>query len=411
MSMTLTKLSETSTKITLGWTPVPNCIGYVFYADGQRVSNTWDPNRSQVTFAKGPAKFKVQAVGVEDEGVYPSGPPPTGQYPASFFNGPLKERNVVPNDANGGIVILWTGIAGNNEQQQRDLITKRMADAGRKMDGIQFQGDQLTVGGQRAEDWISSQGMLPCMAWNTFTSPATVLSGGSNAAIDAIADRLKKPYRIMMRLMHEFDLGHVPYACTSIAAAPQWVNAWRYIVQRIHARGATNVGFWWCPTEQAGSPSRPVINACYPGDEYVDWVSSDLYNNVGGWSTPLHEGWAEFNELVDYGSLGGPPSMMNMYGGKKPFVVGETGSRFDPANVNRKGNWFRNIDTTKSPSLRGIAFFDVNTGSQEYNNWLVDADQSYANYQAHQMGGTSQNAYQGWKDFVNTARWKGGIRP
>lgn len=80
MSINLTKISETQSKITLGWTPVPGCIGYVFYADDKRVSNTWDPLRSSVTFSKGPAKFRVDAIGVEDTGVYPpvTTPPPTG---------------------------------------------------------------------------------------------------------------------------------------------------------------------------------------------------------------------------------------------------------------------------------------------------------------------------------------------
>ena len=88
--ITLTKISETSSKITLGWTPVPGCIGYVFYADDTRVSNTWDPNKSQVTFSKGPSKFRVDAVGVEDTGAYPSvTPPPTGilQFKPPGYNG------------------------------------------------------------------------------------------------------------------------------------------------------------------------------------------------------------------------------------------------------------------------------------------------------------------------------------
>jgi len=38
MSLTLTKLSETSTTITLGWTPPAGVGGYVLYANGQPVS-------------------------------------------------------------------------------------------------------------------------------------------------------------------------------------------------------------------------------------------------------------------------------------------------------------------------------------------------------------------------------------
>lgn len=76
--ITLRKISETTSKITLGWDPVPGCIGYVFYADDQRVSNTWDPNKSQVTFSKGPDEYKVVALGVEDQGAYPPAAPPPG---------------------------------------------------------------------------------------------------------------------------------------------------------------------------------------------------------------------------------------------------------------------------------------------------------------------------------------------
>lgn len=80
------KIGETQTRIILGWTPVPGCIGYVFYADGLRVSNTWDPMKSSITFSKGPKEFKVVAVGQEDSGVYP---PPVAPPPA---DGLLKAR-------------------------------------------------------------------------------------------------------------------------------------------------------------------------------------------------------------------------------------------------------------------------------------------------------------------------------
>src|SRR5262245_47851053 len=66
--LTLTKLSETATTITLGWTPPANVGGYVFYADGQAVSvaTASDKNgpRKSVKFSKtnpGPL-FQVAAV-------------------------------------------------------------------------------------------------------------------------------------------------------------------------------------------------------------------------------------------------------------------------------------------------------------------------------------------------------------
>lgn len=72
MALTLTKISETQNKITLGWTPVPGVIGYRFQSASQAPSwsHTWDPQKSQVTFSKA-AWYKVQALDDVHEGVYP----------------------------------------------------------------------------------------------------------------------------------------------------------------------------------------------------------------------------------------------------------------------------------------------------------------------------------------------------
>ena len=81
----LTKLSETTTTITLGWTPVPGCIGYRFSSEKQaKPSHTWNASQSSIKFAKGSGWYTVEALGVEDVGEYPSAspppppPPPTG---------------------------------------------------------------------------------------------------------------------------------------------------------------------------------------------------------------------------------------------------------------------------------------------------------------------------------------------
>lgn len=75
----LTKTSETTSKISFSWHPVPGAVGYVFFADDKRVSNTWDPSRGSVTFGKVPGgRYRVDAVGVEDSGSWPpvADPPP-----------------------------------------------------------------------------------------------------------------------------------------------------------------------------------------------------------------------------------------------------------------------------------------------------------------------------------------------
>lgn len=63
-SLPLKIVSQTTSKVTVGWTPAGN-RGYVFYTNGKRVSNTFDPTRSSVVFArKAGDVFKVEAINV-----------------------------------------------------------------------------------------------------------------------------------------------------------------------------------------------------------------------------------------------------------------------------------------------------------------------------------------------------------
>jgi hypothetical protein len=79
--LALTKIAETSSTITLGWTPVPGCLGYVLYVDGARKSNSWDPAKSTWKTSKG-SVYRVVSLGVAEEGIYPlvtpPPPPPSG---------------------------------------------------------------------------------------------------------------------------------------------------------------------------------------------------------------------------------------------------------------------------------------------------------------------------------------------
>lgn len=75
--MELRKISETASKITIGWDPVPGATaGYRGHQEG--VTKWTQTQSTQMVFAKD-AKVEVQALGVVDKGVYPpvAPPPPT----------------------------------------------------------------------------------------------------------------------------------------------------------------------------------------------------------------------------------------------------------------------------------------------------------------------------------------------
>jgi hypothetical protein len=179
----------------------------------------------------------------------------------------------------------------------------------------------------------------------------------------------------MLRLFHEHDLSHVPYH----GCGQPFIDAWRRVVGIFQQQGATNVGFWWTPTEGG---NRSCVSQSYPGDAYVDWAGSDTYNMcmVGDsscWATSAHSGWAEFSEIADYGSS----SQHDTWGPRKPFVIGETGTYYDPNSPARKGDWFRKIPAAARNMewLRGICFYDADVSAVEGSNHNFRVDHSTTN--------------------------------
>lgn len=85
-------ISQTNSRITLGWDARQNVVNYTFYANGQRVSNTYDGSRTTVTFMKVNCTvtpcYKVQALVSDGVGGYPTTtpPPPTPQCSDTFDN-------------------------------------------------------------------------------------------------------------------------------------------------------------------------------------------------------------------------------------------------------------------------------------------------------------------------------------
>lgn len=55
-------VAETSSTITLGWSPPAGAAGYRFVVDGRAVSRTFDPSRSSVRFGKGASSYRVEVL-------------------------------------------------------------------------------------------------------------------------------------------------------------------------------------------------------------------------------------------------------------------------------------------------------------------------------------------------------------
>ena len=125
---------------------------------------------------------------------------------------------------------------------------------------------------------------------NEALAPPAIAAGDHDAYIDAYADEVKAwGRRIIIRMMHEMNGDWMPWSPGFFPGqtASDFVAAWRRIVDRFRVRGATNVEWCWCPNafgddgkHMGGENALANIESLYPGDEYVDWVGIDAYNNV-----------------------------------------------------------------------------------------------------------------------------------
>ena len=60
--------------------------------------------------------------------------------------------------------------------------------------------------------------------------------------------------------------------------APQFVQAWRHIVDIARSQGAKNIRWIWAPNIDSNNPRLSSYESVFPGNSYVDWVGIDGFN-------------------------------------------------------------------------------------------------------------------------------------
>lgn len=120
-----------------------------------------------------------------------------------------------------------------------------------------------------------------------------------------------------------------------------FLSAWRHVVTRFRAAGATNVIWVWSPH------AAYDYYAYFPGDEYVDWVATQIlnYGTVASWSR-----WWSMEEIFDkhYPYL----AALN-----KPVMIAEFGTL---AVGGDRPAWFRKALQdlpSRFPAIKALLFF------------------------------------------------------
>jgi hypothetical protein len=178
---------------------------------------------------------------------------------------------------------------------------------------------------------------------------AAIARGANDAEIDAEARRLAAVHApVYVSFSHEPELNW-----GSHGSAADFHAAFRHVVERSRAEGATNVLWVWDLMGLPGSVWSARYQQMWPGDAYVDWVAWDPYN----WGDCRSRAWKSFAQTVQpfYGWL-----ESNGFG-QKPFMLAEYGTVEDPQRLSAKADWLTGVSgALKSlPNLKALLYFDL----------------------------------------------------
>ncbi|MFN8194524.1 MAG: Ig-like domain-containing protein [Nocardioidaceae bacterium] len=149
-----------------------------------------------------------------------------------------------------------------------------------------------------------------------------------------------------------------------------YIAAWRRVVTEFRARGATNVAFNWIVTGygfELPSTDRRYAPKWYPGDDYVDYLSTDTYN----WSTCRP---GVFNPWRDFSSV---PAGLKAFGALHPdkrLILTEWASAEQGGD---KAAWIDDArELFKQPGYEqflGISYFNKIDGTFPQCQWPIDS--------------------------------------
>jgi hypothetical protein len=229
-------------------------------------------------------------------------------------------------------------------------------------------------------DRVRKRGSIPMIDWLSWEPGkgsnqadfrlATIASGKYDDVIRQWANGAKswgQPF--FLRFDHEMNGNwQFPWAEQLNGNKPgDFVKAWRHVHDVFASVGATNATWVWCPNV-SGSTTRPM-SQLYPGDQYVDWICLDGYNQSQGGATFLGLGQV---------FAGGVKNRPNSYAEitklapNKPLMIGETGTSEQGGS---KADWLsgglQNDLPKLLPGVQAIVYFNWNAGDPK-RDWPVD---------------------------------------
>jgi hypothetical protein len=327
-------------------------------------------------------------------GVVATGTPTTSGYPASFYTGPAGTNIILPPNGSYPAKGAWIGEASGNGLTQ---TSSRELYFGRKFNIVSLYAQN------RCDPWPASlaadvaAGYIPMVSW--FPTPAyadQIIAGQADSCIRSFGNAIaNQSGRVLVRPYWEFNGGWQTFSKNSDgtrATAAQEKQMWQHTIDVLRTTGFfSKASVVWSVSEGYYNNGDAWNNPTpYPGDSYVDWVASSGYNwNKSTAWCGFHAGWCTFAEALTHGRYAPAYTPMGVeynFRGKKPYLVGETGSQEDPYTAGRKGQWMiamGNYIKTYMPGLYALVYFDQAFSGAAWNldssTSSMDGFKSFAN--------------------------------
>jgi len=220
---------------------------------------------------------------------------------------------------------------------------------------------------------VTTTGSIPMITWqpddatNTASNSAYSLASIYNGKFDNYIKQFAQDaslwgHPFFLRFAHEMNGTWYSWSEKNSGNNPgDYVLAWRHVHDIFMQNNAKNNATWvWCPNVEY-SGSIPLVGL-YPGDNYVDWVCMDGYNNSA------RDGWKSFSQIFSttYNDL----TTNAKIGANKPLMIGETASDYIGGD---KAAWITDAFVTKIPNnfpkVKAVLWFNK---SVDGYNWPIE---------------------------------------
>ncbi len=172
----------------------------------------------------------------------------------------------------------------------------------------------------------------------------------------------------ILRLGWEFNGNWFPWSVATATDAVNFGAYWRQIVTTMRAVPGAEFKFLWNPN--GPSPTTYSPEQAYPGNEYVDYVGTDVYDNF--WGTPFTPAAAWAHQLIQQWGLDWLAAFAIEH--HKPVAIPEWSDEYrtdghglgdDPSFIDNMAEWF----TTNRVVFAGVWSYDT---TDTYRNNLLD---------------------------------------